>query len=274
MTQSIVYRGDNTGAFLSGGVWADCPWEEILQRKIGYGYFLDFLSIEDDGTITSVATRIYDGVNCQVWGDAAGTVLPVADELGGVIALFSTNDNQQVSIQVGSAGIASFGPPFQITQNAGKMWFECRLKTNTITTSEQGFFVGLAADITQSAILPLTATAAIGDINCVGFHKPEANTTAFDTSYKADGVTAVEVNSDVGTLVADTYVKLGMRFDGASTLRFYIDGVEQASTKTIPDATGTDFPADVQMTPIISCIAGTNNDQQLEVDWISCYQLR
>lgn len=86
----------------------------------------------------------------------------------------------------------------------------------------------------MSAAVPVTATGTIADVNFVGFHHPEANTSAFDASYKANGVTAVEVNSDIGTLVAGTYVKLGMKYDSATLkLAFYVDGVKQASTKTL-----------------------------------------
>jgi len=266
-TNKVQYMGRNTDIWPSPRIWADCPIAEIEQLGVGYGIFCDFVSIQDDGTISSAAERMHDGVSWWEFGGSGSTILPVGDELGGVIQILTTNDNVATNMQTSCR-------PFQISSNKGKLWFECRFKTNTITTAEQGFFIGLAESLTQSATVPLTATSALADVNLVGFHKPEANTTAFDASYKADGVTAVEVNSDIGTLAADTYLKVGMVFDGASTLSFYVNGTLQTSTKTIPNATGTDFPADALMGLCIADQAGSNNDAILEVDWIRCYQLR
>jgi hypothetical protein len=109
----------------------------------------------------------------------------------------------------------------------------------------------------------------------VGFHHQEANTTAFDTSYKANAVTAVEVNSDVGELEVGTYVKLGMKFDTSNNLlTFYIDGVAQAASKTIPDATGTDFPADVLMAPVIAMTLANSAEETVTMDWWKIVQAR
>lgn len=113
-------------------------------------------------------------------------------------------------------------------------------------------------------------------MNFVGFHHPEENLTAFDTSYKANGVTAVEVNSDVGTLAVNTYIKLGMVFNRQqdNKLRFFIDGTEQAATKTIPNATGTDFPADIGLGPVIGQTLANSAAETLTMDWWRCAQLR
>ena len=73
-------------------------------------------------------------------------------------------------------------------------------------------------------------------------------------------MTAVEVASDIGTLAVDTYVKLGFVFNpNGNVLTPYINGVAQSDTKTIPDATGTDFPADTETATL---------------DWWRCAQLR
>ena len=81
----------------------------------------------------------------------------------------------------------------------------------------------------QSATVPLTATSALANLNMVGFHKPEANTTAFDCSFNINDPGIEEVLSDVGVLVAGEYVKLGMKFDTSNNvLSFYINGAVQA----------------------------------------------
>jgi hypothetical protein len=129
-----------------------------------------------------------------------------------------------------------------------------------------------------TATVPLTAAGAIADVNFVGFHKPEANTTAFDTTYKANTVTAVEVNSDVGTLADATYIKVGMRYTSGPLFRlyFYIDGIEQDGYKTLPldsDA-GTDFPNDIALGLVAGLAVGAGaSDNTLSLDWWRAAQL-
>ena len=126
-----------------------------------------------------------------------------------------------------------------------------------------------------SEVVPLTAASALADVNLVGFHKPEENSTAFDTSYKANGVAIVEVNADVGTLAAATYIKLGMKFDSASNiLSFYINGAKQAATKTIPAAAGTDFPNDVALKFVATQLAEDGVAYTFTCDWIRIAQIR
>lgn len=247
--------------------WEDCPLLAV-RNDPGAGYMIedDFMDVGLGGVITTIISNAGTG-KYLVFGGAGSTIIPDA-ALGGGITLTLTDDDQATSITTKQT-------PFQITSGAGSFWMEARIKTTTVTTLQQAFFVGLMDATPQTAIVPLTAGGALADINLVGFHRPEANTTAFDTSYKANTVTAVEVNSDVGTLVAGTYVKLGMKFDTTNNvLSFYINGTLQAAGKTIPNATGTDFPADVTLAPVCAILAKTDDAETLTMDWWKFVQLR
>jgi hypothetical protein len=248
-------NGSAGGAGLSPAIWDDCPLVGIMcDPTIGWMVSDDFADLSGLGRYL-------------VYGGAGATIAP-SNTLGGGLTLSLTDIDQAVSI-------VTKQNPFQITSGAGDLWFEARVKFSTITTNEQGWLLGLTSIITQSATVPLTNTSAIADINFVGFHKPEANTTKFDASYKADGVTAVEVNSDIGALAVDTYVKLGMKFSTANNrLEFYVNGVKQANGKTIPNATGTDFPADVPMAPTFALLAATDDTETATIDWWKIAQLR
>lgn len=245
--------------------WSDCPLVAVAtDPSVGYSMQDNFV---DMGLSPTITTIISGQGRYLLFGGASATIAPDA-ALGGGATLSLTDDDQ-------AASITTKQTPFQVTSGAGSLWFEARVKTSTITTDQQAFFIGLMDTTPQTAIVPLTATGAIADINCVGFHKPEANTTAFDTSYKANGVTAVEVNSDVGTLAVDTYIKLGMKFDtGNNLLSFYINGELQTTQKAIPDDTGTDFPADVTLAPVCAILAATADTETLTMDWWKCVQLR
>ncbi len=256
----------NAGAGLSA-FWDDCPLMSIMTDPgAGYMFSDGFEDLGLGGTITTIISNAGTG-KYLVFGGASSTIAPDA-ALGGGITLLLTDDNQATSITTKQT-------PFQISSGKGSLWFEARIKTTTITTDEQAFFVGLMDTSPQTATVPLTNAGAIANINCVGFHKQEANTTAFDTSYKANDVSAVEVNSDVGTLEATKYIKLGMKFDtGNNVLSFYINGALQASGKTIPDATGDDFPADVTLAPVCAILAATADTETLIMDWWKIVQAR
>jgi len=257
-------RAVKSGAGLSP-FWNDCP-AIMTNPGAGYGLYDDFNDIGLIGTITTIITDAALG-RYLVFGGAGSTIVPDA-ALGGGIVLGLTDIDQATSITTKQL-------PYQITSGAGSFWMETRIKSSTITTAEQAFFLGLMDATPQTAAVPLTADGAIANINCVGFHKPQANLALFDTSYKANDVTAVEVNSNVGTLEVDTYIKLGMKFDTRNNvLSFYINGATQAGSKTIPDATGTDFPADVLMAPVMAILAATDDAETLTVDWWKFYQAR
>lgn len=201
---------------------------------------------------------------------STGGLFTRVDEEGGVIGLGSDGDNEGSSI-----GQAFF--PFKIIQNAGELVFEARVKSSTIADTKHGIFVGLIESAALSATVPIAANGTLADQNLVGFHRLEGDGDKIDTVYKADGVTAVTVKADAITLVADTYVKLGMVFNrgGDNVLRFYKNGVELADTKAIPSAAGTDFPNDVRLGWVIAALNATaTTPGTASADWIRVAQRR
>jgi len=134
--------------------------------------------------------------------------------------------------------------------------------------------VGLREDTAITNGVPIATAGTIADENLVGFHALEGDGDQFDTIYKANGVTQVTVKADAITLVADTYVKLGMHYnDRNRILTFFKDGVALDDTKTIPSAAGTDFPNDVDlcMTFVTMMAAGSTPGYPV-IDWWGCAQ--
>ena len=255
-----------TTSFGLSEFWESCPLEGI-RNDPGVGFMIgdDFVDVGKcaAGGIASVAGF----GRYLIFGDAGATIAPDA-ALGGGVVLTEATDNEAISITTKQT-------PFKIIISGGSLWFEARIKTNTITTNKQAWFCGLMDATPQTSTVPLDADGNLADINLVGFHHPEANTSAIDTSYKANTVTAVEVNSNVGTLVAGTYVKLGFKFDTYSNqLTFYIDGSPQAVRKTIPSAAGTDFPNDVLLAPVFGELLAASASYTLTIDWWRCAQLK
>lgn len=245
--------------------WNSCPMTAI-RNDPGMGSFQEG-NFYNDGILTpTITTRI--GVNgWNMFGSSGGTVT-FSDALDGGWVFSETTDDEGINI-------AKENHPFRISANAGPLWFETRFKLGSVTTLENSFFHGLMGSTATTAIVPITASHAVADINCVGFFKTEASTTTFDGVYKADGVTAVVVNDEMGTLAADTYIKLGMYFGGVfdPTLYFYVNGVKQTSTKTIPNNTGTDFPADAGLGIVVALLVGSAaSDNTMTNSWVKCYQ--
>lgn len=252
----------------SYNIWADCPVMEIIEDPSkGYGFFDDFIL---GGITPTITTAIGVGSFYNFFG-SSGATITYDDQLGGGIVLSETTDDESVSMTTEQH-------PFWISQDYGKLWFEARIKISTIATTESAIALGLMDTTALAVAVPLTATAgAIADINFVGFHKLDTDLGVCDCSYKANGVTAVQVKDGMtGVFAADTYVKLGMVFDPRDNyLRFYVDGVEQPDKKLIPNATGTDFPADIGLGPVFAMHLGAAaSDNTATMDWWRCYQLR
>lgn len=255
--------GGDTNRTPSPNIWGDCPILSILEGSIAGVYlFDDFVR----GFITPTITTLLnvDGYACF---GSAGATITFDDATGGGIVLTEATDDESVSMTCEQH-------PFWLNSSKGKFWYEARVKLSTVAANH-AFVVGMMDTTALSAAVPVTATGTIADANFVGFHRPEANTTAIDASYKANGVTAVEVNSDIGTLVAATYIKLGMKFDpqDGNKLAFYLDGIKQASTKTLGAAAGTDFPDDIGLAPVIGQTLGASASKTITMDWWRIAQL-
>ncbi len=277
MADSVIqYLGLNTNRLSSPSIWHDCPFSQISRGSIdGYHVFDDFTQGGITPTITTAIAAPGIGNGSYNAFGSAGATITYDDVVGGGVILSETTDNESVSMNTEQH-------PFSITSGAGKLWFEARIKQSHIVTTESAWFCGLMDAATLIVGLPLATTGAlITTQNFVGFHQPDANTTAFDFTYQANSVSPVEMLSDVGTLVADTYHKIGFKFDPTSSntgtanqIVGYLDGVKQLSPKTIPDNTGTDFPADIRLGLCIGMMVGaTASNNTLTMDWWRCAQL-
>lgn len=280
MTSYTQYRdpSDTTSGF-SPAIWADCPTAEIAHGGLGYDFLDDFLDGQITGTITTAAAQATIGRGYNVFG-STGSTHTFTNQAGGEFALAETTDNE-------SASMNTEQHPFSITANAGKLWFEARIKLALTAASENAWYCGFMDGATLLVGLPLATTGLpIATQNFVGFHGPDANSTAFDFIHQSNGNSLVEMSSDIGVLANDTYVKVGFVFDPtpsttgtANQIVGYVNGAKQADGTnhpfTVPDNTGTAFPADVRFGLCLALIVGaTAGDNILTIDWWRAAQLR
>lgn len=261
----------------SPALWGDCDWVSMREDPTrGVTEFQDFIT---GGLITAPTTHAalvglpisgFSSSASQISYDNA--VYTTSTNAAGVISLAETTTRESTSIR-------SDVTPFRLSANFGKLWFEARIKISTVATNEMSFFVGLFEDETLTVDVPVIAAGAdthlVADKNMVGFKKPVADTTTFDAMYRADGQSAVVVHDGLGTLAADTWIKLGFKFDpaDANKLYYYVDNERQSTAVTVPDNTGTTFPADVALGWVIGMSVGTAaSDNTLKCDWIRIAQ--
>ena len=263
---TVQYSGKsiaNTDRVPSPSIWADCPALEIEAGiKDGIHIYDDF---GNGPLVAAGAEADYKGY--RGFADTGGSVAD-GGEWGGTLVMSSDGDNEGAGLRTGAA-------PFQIDIGQGKFWFEARIKTSTIADTKHGIFLGLTGAVAITATSPIAAAGTLADINFVGFHRLEGDGDMLDTVYKADGVTQVTLQADAVTLVADTYVKLGMVFDPkTNVLTFYKNGVPLSTTYTIPAADGTDFPNDVRLGMLMSVLNATaSTPGSSEIDWWRAAQL-
>ena len=275
MTYAVQLK-DNLGSAdtsraYSPGIWGDCPTMSIRDGSIAGMVFED--DFDTGGLITSpTASAALAGLPYSGFG-STGSSHTYASELGGAIQLLSDGtDNDGTSI-------FPLQTSFQCALTKGPLWFEARIKVSNIVATGVNFFVGLCDNTAKTAVVPLTATdGALADLNCVGFRKPESELGSVLTCYKADGETAVDVQTITSAIAAATYVKLGFKKDSDGLLTFYINNLPQSSTFQLIDdtaaASNSVFPADAIMGPCAALEVGAvTGNQTLIMDWWKCVQV-
>ena len=221
---------------------------EVSNPHVGFEVWVDFLQ-----GIHNVDSAEFRGFKAFL--DTDSTIALMAAEVGGVLELASAaTDNRNPAIATGG-DIAGIVKPYTTTP---KKWaIEARLKLSSIL--DQGFFFGVAAIgcCADNGILTDNSGVLI-DKNCIGFLVVTAAPATVNAVYKDAGQTAVTAAAAVYTLVANTYVKLGMLYTGkgSKALRYFVNGVEVGSvTKAVCAAVG--FPDAEIMTGIVSLKTGS-----------------
>jgi len=273
---------------LSGRLWRQFPAVPPVGRggfsrsqggNPAIGFADDFLEFQ--ASTLEGPYLILEGTGCTC-EQIASTGNTATTAMGMVkLALDGNAANDEVVLQWGRG----LDAPFKLADR--DLCFECRLAVSAITAAKWSIGVGLGeVGMGATDCLFVDTTGALADKNFCGFVHLKAEGAAVDGAYKADGQTYQDgaVNTDLNalhTLVADTFVKLGIRYQAhPKKLEWYVNGrmvSERTSTESSIGQTALDaatFPDDVFVTPIIGAkdIAG---DTALSVylDWWACAQL-
>lgn len=283
MSNGIIgYSQIGDAAQASPSIFGDCP-NTLLQDK-GLGYFIhqDFLGdyATPAATTTAPGLETITGTGTSVFGNATSATF------GPNVLSMATGgtDNNNTGL-VGE----EFG---QIVRNSGnKFWFETRFALNTL--GDAAFFIGLstragantattgiiAADPSNSAVAGLTAVTLIGFVSQqVASAIAKANAvyakgSGTPVTVLADVTNATAITAAgglVANIVAQTFVKFGIRFDGYKHLYFYVNGYKVAGVEV--DAT---FDQTSYYVPVVAVKTGTGSAVTSEVDFVrAAFQAR
>ena len=231
---TITYEAAGTSQTPSPIVWGDCPvLEMIADPGVGDHIYDNFSH-----------TNLENGDVYQGLGDNAPVY--VVDSLEGRVSITSggTDNNQSI---LGS--MVDIGHISDTAAEEAELWFEARIKVSSI--ADQGLFVGLAAEADIAVdFLADNSAALVSTADCIGFHA---------------------VQTGVHTLVADTYVKLGFKFnpiaDTSERIKFYVNGVETTTPVTGANIAAATFPDSVNLALMLTNKTGEGVTKSLVVDW-------
>ena len=217
------------------GVWSvtasaieSAPWQEVQEDSSLGWIWQDMFTGYDASGYTSYA-------------DSGCTVAGVADEGGFVRLTTSSTNNHECGFALGDGT----GAPFVMTHTSGtRLWFEAEIRTDTIANTKTGIFCGLTQEGLATADALIADAGTLADKDFVGFHRLEGDGDTLDTVFLKSGGSQQTVAADAITLVADTWVRIGMYFT-PSTVTFFKDGVALAATA---DATHASFPSAEELT--------------------------
>lgn len=268
------HRGQNTSG-LSPRLWA--PLYGSMMAPDGGGRLVfvadDFLAVKNSDTYTDLNSEV--GYTSYI--DTGGTLLTLADESGGVLAL-TTDGTDEDEIWL-SAGDGTGGLGF-ISDTAGADFvtvFEARYKISSITNSVMSSFVGLASPGLAAADTKVDATGVLKtDKAFIGFDVL-LDGDSIQFTYQAASQTVQQKIAGVHVPVADDFVKLGFIVDprakASQRIKVFVNNVEQSTYVTATDIAAATFP-DAEL---LTFLAGFKNTTaaagELALDWWAFAQL-
>lgn len=251
----------------ASGFWADCPFVSYPGGHIlAFEFFDDFATL----SVGDATSRWTAGTNTNgslVLGEAETANTPGA---GGYVS-FHVDGSAQYDYVTMKATSTAAGTMCRVVENSGqKLWFECNITVGTVTDCY--FMLGLMSPGADDITVDASGAENVAD----GFYFRTllATETELDTATNQN-TTETEIGGNIGTIAANGNYTLGIKFDGVTTLTFYLDGVALSDTVTIGD-TGN-IPNDVGLTPVFHAKDGTSGgtaDDLIHLDWAKLVQLR
>lgn len=274
MLSRVMHEGLHEAARPTPDIWKDCPIE--LYKNDPYaGVFLG----NDFHGLTLIDNQMDQGLYAVMDTSCTVATDQTAGSTDGELLLTSASTDLDW-IYVGGASPMGRFPDEDTYSNP--FWFEIRLKQSSITNHVMAIIAGLAYD-TQGDTTPVVdALLSANDsyvaqaVTFVGWHSEQADADDVLFEYKKTNVahgSFTNVAAADYTPVADTYVKLGMKYNPhapeSQRISIWKDGAVVAyRTKAQIEASA--FPGGEVFTPIFGLHLGSSAAAIMTVDWMYC----
>lgn len=268
-----IHQGQNNARLLSPRLWGRAINSGLAADGAGGGWFHgdDFRLF---GKTTAVATNVGRyGSEAQYYSyeDTGGTIAQLATERTGVVRISTDNtDNDEMWLQPGDA--ASVSSVISDSAGADKLVvFETRFRLQDIVSNR---FFGLTEEGTAVADT-ITDAGAMVDKDWIGFFALEAAPTTLKFGYKKSGQTAQTIISNLQTLAASTWYKVGFVYDpkapNSKRIRIYVDNVENSTYVTAASIAAATFPNGEELQPLFGHKNASGVITSTDLDWWALY---
>jgi len=271
MTNNVWYGGgqsEQTGRDRSPIIWEPI-WRAEKEGSQCLHFFDDFENfathISDQNT-QQYASYIDTGVTIQ----QLATIDLSEGEMGVIEVAGNDADNDEGVLQAGG----STGVQVKISDTAGEDFMvvmEARMKKASIADNALAFFLGLAEEGLTAAEALVDDTGAVPDKDLIGFSCQHDNGELVDTVYRKSGGALQTVGTSVDTLVADTWVKLGLVYNprarSADRIKFYVNGKEQGDKVTGTNIAAATFPDGEELSLLLATKVGAAAESKFQMDW-------
>jgi hypothetical protein len=253
-TETVVTASSRASTQLpTQAIWSNFPLAAMRANP----FLGSLLETDFRGNFPPMNTFVDATYAASAAGKTPTEHLYFGDEQVGTLELFTTTANQAVEVQF----------PVPITSSGTGIWaMEMRLKQTNITDDRAGWFAGLYVP-SKLAGDRITDAGALADGGAIGFQKKEGDGDILDAIYDKTGESQNEHDADWATLAADTYVNVGMYYNG-TTITLYKNGSSSGDAIAASDISASDFPAATVMLPSLFIKAANAADFNLSVDWV------
>lgn len=264
MDRIVKYGSEHTLRAPHYDLYAQWKRNEILLQdtNVGYGITDTFTNVGDETIGIGSGWADYADTGCTINGVGGSP---------GIQFVTDTTDNDEVWVQSGSDA----GTPFVISDTAGsnkQLIFCAEFKVSSIADSGTGVYIGLGTAGMAAADTITDAGALKADEGFIGFFRPEGDGDGLDFIYQAASQTMQTHISDAVTLVADTYITVGFKFDGSQIHAFYNGSFNTDSPITATNIAAATFPDDEAMGILMGHKNGAAAAHTTTVRFVECQQ--
>lgn len=259
MRVDYASSSEDTDRGRSPGLWRGSYYDEIITGNNTKG-----LHTGDDFTGPTISGDNYTLLEADSNAAWAG-VEDISD--GRIKLTLSTSDDEEGNLIWGDAEKIICN----IAENSGiAVFFEARWKVSSVSDNVIAAYVGLmepamaGADIQTDDSGVLAIKDWIVHRNVFTNGGTTGTETGLDAAFATTSGAEVEVVSDAATLEADTFIKTGFTFDGRSEIKYFVNGLPNATTS---DPTDTNFPDTEGLTFGCGAKLGETTGGIFTLDW-------